>query len=185
MILAIALVLVLLSILILSQRSCCTFTTAFKSIHDALSLGVATNNSTTCIPAMVDGLVNRLKFSRSRVELLVPLGASLLRTGAIAYFVCATLFVASLYDRPLSSSEIFLVVVTSVMSGFASVGMAGLLTISMVGTVCNYLGLPFEAAFILFVAIDPICAMARTSITVIGACAAVSLVCAKPKPVFP
>lgn len=182
--LAIALVLVLLSILILSQRSCCTFTTAFKSIHDALSLGVATNNSTTCIPAMVDGLVNRLKFSRSRVELLVPLGASLLRTGAIAYFVCATLFVASLYDRPLSSSEIFLVVVTSVMSGFASVGMAGLLTISMVGTVCNYLGLPFEAAFILFVAIDPICAMARTSITVIGACAAVSLVCDKPKPVF-
>ena len=60
--------------------------------------------------------------------------------------------------------------------------MAGILTITLIGTACNYLGLPFEAAFILFVAVDPICAMARTAVTVIGSCAAVALVCPRPTP---
>lgn len=64
----------------------------------------------------------------------------------------------------------------------ASTGMAGILTITLIGTACNYLGLPFEAAFILFVAVDPICAMARTAVTVIGSCAAVALVCPRPTP---
>ena len=132
------------------------------------------------MPAMVDGLVERLHFARTRVELLVPLSVSLLRIGAVAYFVCGTLFVAELYDRDLSAAEIGLVVLISALSGFASAGMAGILTISLIGTSCNYLGLPFEAAFILFVAVDPICAMVRTAVTVISSCAAVSMVCAKP-----
>jgi Na+/H+-dicarboxylate symporter len=135
------------------------------------------------MPAMVDGLVDRLNFARSRVELLVPLSVSLLRVGAVAYFVCGTMFIAALYSRELSAMEVGLVMLFSVLSGFASTGMAGILTISLIGTTCNYLGLPFEAAFILFVAVDPICAMARTAVTVIGSCAAVALVCPRPTPV--
>jgi Na+/H+-dicarboxylate symporter len=175
--------LLLISIFILSHRSGRSFSEAMNAMRDTFTLGVATNNSTTCMPAMVDGLVTHLNFARSRVELLVPLSVSLLRMGAIAYFVCGTMFVAALYGRPLALSEIALIVGVSVMSGFASAGMAGILTISLVGTVCNYLGLPFEAAFILFVAVDPICAMARTTVTVIGACSAVSLICPKPETV--
>ena len=175
--LAISALLLLLNIVILSLRSGCSFKKTLNSMREAFSLGVATNNSATCMPAMIDGLVGHLKFGRSRVELLVPLSVSLLRTGAIAYFACGTLFVAALYGRSLSIWEVLLVAGVSVISGFASTGMAGILTISLVGTVCSYLGLPFEAAFILFVAVDPICAMARTSVTVIGACAAVALVC--------
>jgi Na+/H+-dicarboxylate symporter len=75
-----------------------------------------------------------------------------------------------------------LVVVVSALSGFASAGLAGILTISLIGTACNYLGLPFEAAFILFVAVDPVCAMSRTAVTVLSSCAAVSMVCSRPEP---
>jgi Na+/H+-dicarboxylate symporter len=149
-------------------------------MRETFTLGVATNSSANCMPAMVDGLVERLHFARARVELLVPLSVSLLRIGAVAYFVCGTLFVAELYDRNLTAMEVGLVVLVSALSGFASAGMAGILTISLIGTACTYLGLPFEAAFILFVAVDPICAMARTAVTVISCCAAVSIVCDKP-----
>ena len=171
-----------LSLFVLSRRSGRSFAVATDSMREAFSISVATNNSATCMPAMVDGLVDGLSFIRSRVELLVPLGVSLLRAGTVAYFVCGTMFVAALYDHKLSVVEVGIVVLISVLLGFASTGMAGILTISLIGTACNYLGLPFEAAFILFAAVDPLCAMARTAVTVIVSCAAVSVVCAKPEP---
>ena len=174
--LVVSLALLAVSVLILRWRSGRSLAQVFDSMRETLTLGVATNSSANCMPAMVDGLVERLHFARTRVELLVPLSVSLLRIGAVAYFVCGTLFVAELYDRDLSAAEIGLVVLISALSGFASAGMAGILTISLIGTSCNYLGLPFEAAFILFVAVDPICAMVRTAVTVISSCAAVSMV---------
>ena len=175
-------ILLTLSLFVLSRRSGRSFAVATDSMREAFSISVATNNSATCMPAMVDGLVDGLSFIRSRVELLVPLGVSLLRVGTVAYFVCGTMFVAALYDHKLSVVEVGIVVLISVLLGFASTGMAGILTISLIGTACNYLGLPFEAAFILFAAVDPLCAMARTAVTVIVSCAAVAVVCAKPEP---
>jgi Na+/H+-dicarboxylate symporter len=58
--------------------------------------------------------------------------------------------------------------------------MTGLVTVSLIGITCAYLGLPFEAAFILFLAIDPLCDMLRTLILVIGNSAAVSVICPRP-----
>jgi Na+/H+-dicarboxylate symporter len=176
----VSLVLLAVSVLILRWRSGRSLAVVFDSMRETLTLGVATNSSANCMPAMVDGLVERLHFARARVELLVPLSVSLLRVGAVAYFVCGALFVAELYDRHLTAVEVGLVVLVSALSGFASAGMAGILTISLIGTACTYLGLPFEAAFILFVAVDPLCAMVRTAVTVICCCAAVSIVCDEP-----
>ena len=172
-----------LALTVIRWRSGSSFSQVLDSMRESFTLGVATNNSATCMPAMISGLVDSLRFTRSRVELLVPLSVSLLRAGAIAYFVCSTMFIAALYNHELSAMEVGLVMGVSVLSGFASVGMAGILTISLIGTACNYLGLPFEAAFILLVAVDPICAMARTAVTVICSCAAVAVICPKPEPV--
>jgi hypothetical protein len=55
---------------------------------------------------------------------------SLLRTGAIACFVCGTSLLAALHDRTLNPAEL-----------------------------CMVVGLPFESVFVPFVAIDPNCAM--------------------------
>ena len=63
------------------------------------------------LPAMIDGMASGLHFMRNRVELLVPLGASLMRPGAVTYFVCATLFIADLYGRSISMGELGLLVV--------------------------------------------------------------------------
>lgn len=172
--------LLLLAMMVISRRAAVPLKTVLVAMREPFAVGVATNNSATCMPSMVDGLVDRLNFARSRVELLVPLSVSLLRTGAVAYFVCGTLFIAALYGRAMPLMDLGLLVLVSVLAGFASSGMAGILTISLVGTTCSYLGLPFEAAFVLFVAVDPICAMARTAVTVIGSCAAVAVICPRP-----
>ncbi len=178
--LTICTVLLILAVVVIGQRSDCTYATVRDALREPFSLGVATNNSAACMPAMVEALAEHLKYARSHVELLVPLSVSLLRSGAIVYFVCGTMFIAALYGRELSALEVGLIIVTSVLSGFASSGMGGITTITLMGSACQYLGLPFEAAFILFVAVDPVCAMARTAVTVILSCAAVAVICTKP-----
>lgn len=172
--------LLVISVMVIRSRSGKSYPLVLDAMRETFSLGVATNNAVTCVPAMIDGLVDRLNFARSRVELLVPLTVSLLKAGAIAYFACGTIFIAELYGRELTSIELGTVVVVSVLSGFASTGMAGIMTIALMGTTCKYLGLPFEAAFVLFVAVDPLCAMVRTSVTVISGCAAIAMLCPKP-----
>ncbi len=178
--LAVSTLLLSLAVMVLGLRSGCSYATVRDSMREPFSLGIATNSSTACMPAMVEALAEHLKFARSQVELLVPLTVALLRSGAIVYFVCGTMFIAALYGHELTVMDVALIVLVSVLSGFASSGMSGITSITLMATACQYLGLPFEAAFILFVSVDPICAMARTAVTVIGSCAAVAVVCPKP-----
>lgn len=166
-----------LAVFVISRRAGTTYATALAAMREPFAIGIATNNAATCMPAMIEAMADLLGYVRARVELVVPLAVSLLRVGAVAYFVCATLFVADLYGRPLGGAEVALIMVIAVLAGFASSGMAGIVTVALVGTICKYLNLPFEAAFILFVAVDPVCAMGRTALTVITGCAAVAAIC--------
>lgn len=176
-----SLVLLLLAMFLLRLRSERSWNEVLQAMHAPFALAVATRSSATCMPAMIEALTEKLNFARAKVELLVPLSVSLLRIGPTLYYVVSTLFIAQLYDRTLTLPEVGLVVVMSVIAGFSSAGMSGLVTLTLVGTTCGYLGLPFEAAFILFVAVDPICDIARTVLIVICNSAAVALVCPKPQ----
>lgn len=166
--------------LILWKRSNATLGQTLNALRGPFALALATRSSATCMPIMIESLADRLGFARSRVELMVPLSVSLLRIGPVIYYVAATVFVAQLYGKPLGITELAVVLSASILAGFASAGMTGLLTVSLVGLTCSYLGLPFEAAFILFLAVDPICDMLRTLVLVIGNNAAVALICPRP-----
>ncbi len=166
--------------LILWKRSNATLGQTLNALRGPFALALATRSSATCMPIMIESLADRLGFARSRVELMVPLSVSLLRIGPVIYYVAATVFVAQLYGKSLGITELAVVLSASILAGFASAGMTGLLTVSLVGLTCSYLGLPFEAAFILFLAVDPICDMLRTLVLVIGNNAAVSLICPRP-----
>ena len=165
---------------IIWKRSNGTLGQTLNALRGPFALALATRSSATCMPIMIESLVTRLGFARSRVELLVPLTVSLLRIGPVVYYVCATLFIAQIYGRSLSPVEIGIVLTSSVLAGFASAGMTGLVTVSLIGMTCAYLGLPFEAAFILFLAVDPVCDMLRTLVLVIGNTAAVAVVWPRP-----
>jgi len=165
---------------IIWRRSNNSLGQTLNALRGPFALALATRSSATCMPVMIESLADRLGFARSRVELLVPLSVSLLRVGPVVYYVCATLFIAQLYGRALTPMDVALVLSASVLAGFASAGMTGLVTVSLVGMTCTYLGLPFEAAFILFLAVDPLCDMLRTLVLVIGNTAAVSLICPRP-----
>ena len=169
----VALLLLVLAATIIWKRSANSLGSTLDALRAPFALALATRNSAACMPSMIESLVDRLGFARSRVELMVPLTVSLLRVGP-------TLFIAQLYGRPLGVAEVSTVLLASVLAGFASAGMTGLVTVSLIGMTCVYLSLPFEAAFILFLAVDPLCDMLRTLILVIGNTAAVSIICPRP-----
>ncbi|PVX85180.1 dicarboxylate/amino acid:cation symporter [Paraburkholderia unamae] len=173
-------VLVVLAAAIIWKRSTHGLGATLDALRAPFALALATRNSAACMPSMIESLVDGLGFARARVELLVPLTVSLLRVGPMVYYVCATLFIAQLYGHTLGVVEVATVLLASVLAGFASAGMTGLVTVSLVGMTCAYLRLPFEAAFILFLAVDPLCDMLRTLILVIGNAAAVAVICPRP-----
>ncbi len=176
----VALLLLVIAAAIIWKRSSNSLGSTLDALRAPFALALATRNSAACMPSMIESLVDRLGFARSRVELMVPLTVSLLRVGPMVYYVCATLFIAQLYGKHLGVAEVTTVLLASVLAGFASAGMTGLVTVSLIGMTCVYLSLPFEAAFILFLAVDPLCDMLRTLILVIGNTAAVSIICPRP-----
>ncbi|MDG0024610.1 cation:dicarboxylase symporter family transporter [Trinickia sp. Y13] len=176
----VALLLLVIAATIIWKRSANSLGSTLDALRAPFALALATRNSAACMPSMIESLVDRLGFARSRVELMVPLTVSLLRVGPMVYYVCATLFIAQLYGKHLGVAEVATVLLASVLAGFASAGMTGLVTVSLIGMTCVYLSLPFEAAFILFLAVDPLCDMLRTLILVIGNTAAVSIICPRP-----
>ena len=177
---AASLIFLALAVFVIWKRSNASLSETLNALREPFALAIATRSSVTCMPAMIESLVQQLSFAKAKVELLVPLSVSMLRVGPILYYACATLFIAQLYGRSLSAEEILLLLVASVLAGFASAGMTGLVTLSLTSMACGYLGLPFEAAFILFLAVDPICDILRTLVLVIGNTAAVATICPRP-----
>jgi hypothetical protein len=167
-------------VFIIWKRGNASLSETMNALKEPFVLAIATRSSVTCMPAMIEALVHRLGFAKAKVELLVPLSVSMLRVGPILYYACATLFIAQLSGRSLTASELALLLAASVMAGFASAGMTGLVTLSLTGLACGYLGLPFEAALILFLAVDPLCDILRTMVLVICNTAAVSMICPRP-----
>ena len=170
----------MLAVLVIWKRGNASIGETMNALREPFALAIATSSSMTCMPAMIETLVQRLSFAKARVELLVPLSVSMLRVGPILYYACATLFIAQLYGRSLEAHELALLVAVSVLAGFASAGMPGLATLSLTSMACGYLGLPFEAVFILFSVVDPVCEILRTLVLVIGNTAAVSVICPRP-----
>ncbi len=169
-----------LAVFIIWKRGNASLSETMDALREPFVLAIATRSSVTCMPAMIEALVHRLSFAKAKVELLVPLSVSMLRVGPILYYACATLFIAQLYGRSLTASELAVLLAASVLAGFASAGMTGLVTLSLTGVACGYLGLPFEAALILFLAVDPLCDILRTLVLVICNTAAVSMICPRP-----
>jgi Na+/H+-dicarboxylate symporter len=172
----VTILLLLLCVLVIWRKSGQGLGASLASQEGPFFLAVATRNSASCMPAMMIAMVDKLDFDKAITELLVPLGTALFRVGPVLYYCMATVFIAQLYGHDLVASDYVLILLASLIAGFSSTGMNGIVTISQTTIVCSVLGLPFEAAFVLFVAVEPICDTFRTVLLVISINAMVALI---------
>lgn len=151
-----AAIVVTTAIVIVAIRSRHGYWTTIKAFQPLLMVAITTRSSVASIPWIINLLVERLNFSPRVVELLAPLQVALLRTGPIFLYVIGTIFIAQLYGRTLSVSDLFVLGFASTLLALTTTGMTGLVILSQMSVLCGYLQLPFEAAFALFVAVDAV-----------------------------
>ncbi len=144
------------AVTIVAIRSRRGYWATIKAFQPLLMVVITTRSTIASIPWIINLLVERLKFNQVIVELLAPLQAALLRTGAIFLYVGGVIFIAQLYGRALSVGDLALIGMSSALLALTTTGMAGLVILSQMSILCGYLQLPFEAAFALFIAVDAV-----------------------------
>jgi proton glutamate symport protein len=144
------------SVVIVAIRSRRGYWATVKAFQPLLMVVITTRSTIASIPWIINLLVERMRFNQVIVELLAPLQAALLRTGAIFLYVGGVIFIAQLYGRTLSVGDLALVGASSALLALTTTGMAGLVILSQMSILCGYLQLPFEAAFVLFIAVDAV-----------------------------
>lgn len=154
-----------------------SFIEVLRVHREVLVMAIATRSSIACVPLMIETLAGELGFRRTVVELLVTLQTALLRVGPILLFVVGPIFIAQLYDKPLAVADVVFIGALAALLGPTTSGMTGVIVVAQTGIICGYLGLPFEAAFALFVAVDAVTDTIRTVAVVVsvsGATAAIA-----------
>ena len=151
-----------------------------RKVIDPIIICFATRNSFAALPSSISAL-KALKYDHNTVDLVFPLGLTVLRFGNILYFAFASCFIAQIYDTPLSIPTMALIVVGSLLAGTATAGASGLLTLPMISLIMDPIGLPVESILVVFMAIDSLIDPMRTLLIVYVNIATTALVSSKKK----
>ncbi len=136
----------------------------FKAMSPSLITAFSTSSSSASLPITIDCVEKRAGVSNKICSLVIPLGTSLNMAGSALYECVAAMFVAQAYGINLSITTQFVLVVTTLV---ASMGVAGIPSASLVAIVIilKAIGLPLEGIG-LFIAVDRILDMCRTTVNV-------------------
>ncbi len=145
-----------MSLTLIRWVSGASWSRVLSSQRESYVMAVATRSSPACMPLMIEGLARQLRLPAPRVELMVPLGVSLLRLAPVLYYATAVLFVAQMFGRELAIAEYVIIALGAVLASFAATGLAGVAGMALIGVICSYVGLPFGALLVLFVTIEPV-----------------------------
>lgn len=160
------LLIICINFLIIWRNSGLSFKESVHAQIDPIIVAVGTLSSLASIPAAIDSLNSKLRFNADTINLCLPLGIVICRYGNILYFAIATIFIAQLYDTPLTLGSLSIILIGSVLAGVSTAGATGIITLQTMHIVLAPLGLPLEAALVLFIAIDPIIDPLRTLLIV-------------------
>lgn len=173
---AASVVICLLSVIAISISARKGIGEVLQAVRQPALVAIATRSSVACIPTSINALVKGLGYDRTHVELMVPLGVTLFRYGPILYYAFSTVFVAQLYGAQTPWVVYVLIALGAMLTGLASAGTTGVLTISLLGVIFQPLGLPLEAALALLITIDPIIDIFRTVTIVLPNCAVTAFI---------
>lgn len=136
----------------------------FKAMSPAIITAFSTSSSSASLPITLDNIEKRAGVSNRIASLVIPLGGSINMSGSALYDVVAAIFVMQAYGVDLSIGQQFLVAFLALIT---SIGVAGVPSGSLVAiiVILKTIGLPVEGIGI-FVAVDRLCDMFRTTVNV-------------------
>jgi aerobic C4-dicarboxylate transport protein len=141
-----------------------------KSIKEELLIVFATSSSEPAMPSLMNKL-EKMGCSKSVVGLVVPTGYSFNLDGTSIYLSMAVIFIAQLYNVPLSTGEIVTMILILMLTSKGAAGVTGSGFIVLASTLATLQKIPIEGlAFLL--GVDKFMSEARAITNIIGNSAA-------------
>lgn len=153
----------LLLVALLGRRSPLRF---LRGSREVLLLAFSTSSSAAVMPLSISTAEDALEVRPAIARFLIPLGATINMNGTALYQGVATMFLAQVYDVPLTTAGLALVVVTATAASIGSPATPGV-GIVILATVLSGVGIP-PAGIALIIGVDRILDMARTAANVAG-----------------
>ena len=110
------------------------------------------------------------------VKFLAPLFPFFFHAGEVIFLTLLAMFVANLYQSPLSTLDHLQILMLSIICSFVSRAMVGSGTLIMAGYMNQFFKLPFEAILPAFVIIEVVVAGFKSVLSVLLSCAVISVV---------
>ena len=137
-----------------------------KHIKEELLIVFGTSSSEPAMPSLMNKL-EHVGCSKSVVGLVVPTGYSFNLDGTSIYLSMAVIFIAQLYNVPLSISEMVTIIFILMLTSKGAAGVTGSGFIVLASTLATLQKIPIEGlAFLL--GIDKFMSEARAITTIIG-----------------
>ena len=134
--------------------------------REVLLLAFSTSSSAAVMPLSISTAEDALGVRPSVARFLIPLGATVNMNGTALYQGVATMFLAQVYDVPLTAAGLSLVVVTATAASIGSPATPGV-GIVILATVLSGIGIP-AAGVALIIGVDRLLDMCRTAANVAG-----------------
>jgi Na+/H+-dicarboxylate symporter len=145
-----------------------------RAAAPAQAVALSARSSLAALPAMIDGAQRFLMLPPAVTSFFLPLAASIFRAGTGIGATIGALFLARLYDVPLSATQLVTVVIVVVLISFSVPSIPGGTIIVMI-PVLQAAGIPI-AGIGLLLGIDTIPDMFRTATNVTGHLATATIV---------
>ena len=155
-------VIILAALLILFIYSPIGIKQSLKSLKETIIVAFSTCSNQATLPFLTVTLREKFKLPEQGVDLAIPLGITMCRVSNVAYYAFVSIFIASIYNEPLSIYEYGFVVFGAIVTSFAASGASGVIAISMISIILDPLNLPMESILVVLVAVDPIIDPFRT-----------------------
>jgi aerobic C4-dicarboxylate transport protein len=140
--------------------------TYLKNIREEILIVLATSSSEAALPPLINKL-EQMGCSKSVVGLVVPTGYSFNLDGTSIYLSMAVLFIAQLYNVPLSFEELLAIIGLLMITSKGAAGVTGSGFIVLASTLTAIHKIPVEGlAFLL--GIDKFMSEARAITNIIG-----------------
>jgi proton glutamate symport protein len=130
-----------------------------KSIHElkeSITVAFSTCSNQATLPFLTSTLSKRFCLDEAAVDLAIPLGVTMCRTSNAAYYSFVVIFIAALYNEPLSSLQYIFIVFGAILASLAASGASGVIAITMISIILDPLNLPIGSVLIILVTVDSI-----------------------------
>ncbi len=142
----------------------------FLAVRDALLTAFSTSSSSASLPVTIRCTTDNAKVPARVSRFVLPLGATINMDGTALYEAVGVVFLAQVYDVPLSFGQQIIVVLTATLAAIGAAGIpsAGTVTMLMVLEAVNFPQELMGPGIALILSVDRILDMCRTTVNVWG-----------------